>query len=399
MRSHRFSRVAVAGAVCCALVGLGGVVELLVASTASAQSAAPADDPALLKALTERALGDNGGGSVQLQPGRLPEEFPSSAIPAGWKLIGSVSRQFPSPTGTNFKTVQVFWDAPGQAPAAQAALVAGLTAQGWKSFSFSPTPQGGFTPSPIAVPSQLCNSGGTVVGIATSNERQAGTTAVSVSLSSLPTGVSSPCNPGNVSGSPVTTAIAQAPLAYSNAPALTFPSGAKALQVGGNGGSPWSFTSTALIESALSISELDKHFAGLITSAGWTRVSGAGDGQIAISGWRKTVGDVSMQLVLTVATTTGGDNRRDLVLNVTMPPSANGPGLFFGPTQAPPVPVIAPPGVPTTDALASAPQAAAGFGGAGVSATTAPKKATTRPKVPVTVKPTAKKTPAKKASK
>lgn len=97
------------------------------------------------------------------------------------------------------------------------------------------------------------------------------------------------------------------------------------------------YSSTAVIESALSIGDLERHFAGLLTTSGWTRATGSGNSQATLSVWRKTASEAPMQLTLTIAATTGGDTRRDLVMAVTMPSTGNS-GMPY-PVLPPPVAV------------------------------------------------------------
>lgn len=99
----------------------GGALQF--GSSALAQS----DDPALIKALAERALGEGPGGTVQLAPGRIADDLPGDIMPTGWRLIGSVTRQNPSNPGSPpYRWSQTFFDAPGLPTDTQDALVAAL---------------------------------------------------------------------------------------------------------------------------------------------------------------------------------------------------------------------------------------------------------------------------------
>jgi hypothetical protein len=316
MAQQSTSRIASSAALLVALLacGMGGGV-LHFSVSASAQ----ADDPALIKTLAERALGEGPSGTVQLLPGRVAEELPADVTPVGWKLIGTVTRQFSGPPGApQFRSAQTYFDAPGLPADAQAVLVNAFTAKGWKKGSFPQFPQGGFVPSPTTVSTLICSANGTVIATIMAAERPVGASQVSMSSNTIPAGTGTPCSPGGSSG-PVATVVPQIPAVFANAPQLGFPSGTKVISSGGSGGSASAFTSTAVIESAQSIGDLERHFAGLLATAGWARTTGFGDGQAATSVWRKTASETPLQLILTVAATTGGESRRDLIMVVTMP--------------------------------------------------------------------------------
>lgn len=309
---------------------IGILVGTIVVGTAIAQTG---DDPVLVKELALRALGDGmGGGSVSLEPGRLPNVTPALVTPSGWRLLGTVSRTFnPQVTGGPVPpavlgpslSAAVHYDGTGTAQQAVDAFIA-AHASGWRAIGLpSGPPSGGFVSPdvPSSAFAMLC-SGDSFLNV---NAFSVGGAPAKVSANvNTVRGVPVPPCAAGGPGTPPTIPPPSIPTAFAHMPRLALPAGAVVVNGGGLNGSMLGPSSMATVDRAPSVGDLERHFATQLQAQSWRRIGGSADPSAATSLWRKTVGEIEIQALLTVVESLGGGQRRDLTIQLTGPPGAPG---------------------------------------------------------------------------
>ena len=295
------------------------------------QAAQPGpDDPALLRELVERLLSPpfpplpDDTPRLQLLPGALPPNLPLEVPrPPGSRLIGSVLRpsfgpgQF-GPGPVIGMGAEIVLDVPGAAPEVFALYERELGEQGWTAPPFTRGGRpGGFQPTQQPFGAPLCKGEqGPFVSL-TVFPRTNAPSDVRIRVEAA--GGPGPCGGPFPSG----PRPPEGPPGFDRIPLLTPPAGV-VLQTSGFGGGPGRFSSDALAETAMSVAELEAHYAQQLTAAGWTRRDGGVDGPLAWSFWT-VPGEGDFQGFLYVLEGPGA-NRRSLHVEAASATLAGGPG-------------------------------------------------------------------------
>jgi len=120
---------------------------------------ATADDPAALRELAGRALGDGALSEVTFFPGRVGP-FPAAGpdgkapvpvlfpLPPGGRLVGSVARRSRE-SGVGGDSLEVIQDAPGTPAQILAFYQAALGAAGWRALALGPGPETAGSPDQV----------------------------------------------------------------------------------------------------------------------------------------------------------------------------------------------------------------------------------------------------------
>ena len=291
---------------------------------------AQGDDPAALRDLVQRLVGDGQGAKVTLLPGKVADNDPAITTPVGWRAVGSVVRTAPPGIRAFVGSTLVFWDTSAAPGDALTALTAALAGSGWTNQVSGPTTiPGGFVPAGNVAPSStsLCGTKGAYATVsAIANPGEATHVAFSAQIYPPEFG-GGPCS--STSGqSPPPTTPPQIPAPYAQLPRLQLPAGAEVVGYGGGSGGQFSASNAVTIQKAPSLSDLDQIFSGQMQAVSWKRIAGAADPALNVSVWRKTVNGTDLQALLSLVKAIGGDDRVDLSIVVSTPASAGGPNSF-----------------------------------------------------------------------
>lgn len=331
------------------LIGIGNIVlvgvalGLVVVTAAGWPGAlsAHADQPseaAALRALVGRYLTNPGGGppsqqqGADLLPGQLPTDAPLVVPqPPNSSIVGSVVRRQGQ--------TAVLWDVILDAPGAPADIIQSygqqLAALGWKRASVGLFGGGFQSIAPNDTNATFCQKiGGAPYLTVTTAPAASGQNDVRVHIDATSPGL---CVTPSVPGPP--------PLPTTRLPALIPPTGVQVqVQLGGGGSNGNRTFSEATATTDKSAADLEAFYAQQLQAAGWTRVTGGGDGPYAWSVWMLPGGksDQGLLAVLEVP----GQDRRELRVQAAgeQQTEPNAPGALPTNTPAPPfVPSQPPP--------------------------------------------------------
>jgi hypothetical protein len=292
----------------------------------------PAPDPALLRELAERALSPPYSGpvgepqTVQLLPGAVPDDLPFALPrPPGSRLLGSVVRTSfgPGPGGPmRGENVEIILDAPGAPSEIVSAFEGALAEQGWSVPDLGgPGRPGGFVPTAVAASLTLCRSDRGPWLTLNVFPRPPGPNDVRLRLE---TSFPGPC--GGIPPRP------PSPIESDLLPTLEPPAGVN-LQVVGGGGAPFFRASDAVVETELSVAELEAHYARQLAAAGWQRQSDGGDDLVRWSRW--ALPGEGERVGFFVVTAGPGPNRRTLHVQAVTPVGEGPPGPVPGVVAVP----------------------------------------------------------------
>jgi hypothetical protein len=181
--------------------------------------------------------------------------------PPGSRLLGSVVRTSfgPGPGGPmRGENVEIILDAPGAPSEIVSAFEGALAEQGWSVPDLGgPGRPGGFVPTAVAASLTLCRSDRGPWLTLNVFPRPPGPNDVRLRLE---TSFPGPC--GGIPPRP------PSPIESDLLPTLEPPAGVN-LQVVGGGGAPFFRASDAVVETELSVAELEAHYARQLAAAGW----------------------------------------------------------------------------------------------------------------------------------
>jgi len=258
---------------------------LLVSSVLAQSAPAAMPTPAALAAereLTQRALNQNFGpfgAQSRLFVPQLPAKLlaPLPAVPASC-LLGSLT-QTPN-DAVNSSSQAVFYDSTASVAQIRSAFRSSLVALGWTPYGdrFDPANQGGFQPADD--PANLAYY--RLQELVTFNaqlERVNGVTRVSLRLFSAPGLKEQLRSQDGFSGS------------RSTLPALRAPEDAKVQPGGASGGGGGNWSTSAVIQSTLSVQALSEFYAAQLQTARWTKLNSAVSGKVLTSIWKFSTPD------------------------------------------------------------------------------------------------------------
>lgn len=246
--------------------------------------AQPADDPVLLRELLERLLSPSFAPPgfepqrVQVVLGGAPDGLPFTLpVPSGGRVIGSVVRTGGKGFGPteDSRSIEVVIDAPGATAELAAFFEDAMGAQGWTLPADQPMgPVGGFQPSPSPRSLLFCQGDSRFFVSVNIFGRVNAPADVRVMVNEEEF---SPCRT-----SPRPGPIERPP--FDIIPRLDPPPGVQLFSTGGGGG-PNTFAYDATADTALSVADLEAHYARQLEAAGWTRRDGEAGETLAWSTW------------------------------------------------------------------------------------------------------------------
>lgn len=268
-------------------------------SGAASQGTAPAggDDELVARVLTSPFSPSGKTQGVQLVRGALPAQPKIDApMPQGLKLIGSVVRTADGAPAN----VQVVLDVPGTAADVTTFYERELLSLGWKAGPDRGGPGGGgFQPASPPTSKFFCKTEGVPWLILTVFATENGPSDVRLNhqLQNESFGGGGPCSQQGFGPQP----------SQNKLPALRPPADVQFRGGSGMSSSPDRQVSETTAVTSRGAAALETHFAGQLTTAGWTRSAGGATGPVAWSTW-KVPGDGDWTGMLLVIET-GSDRR------------------------------------------------------------------------------------------
>ncbi len=270
------------------------------------------DDPALLRELAERLLSPPfpgpGGESTRsrLLPGALPTDLPFELpLPPGSRLVGSSVRpSFARGPGISDggQSITVIMDVSLPVTEVLSFYERALSERGWSAPPFGGgRGPGGFLPSfGFSSSAPYCRGAQGPFLTVNVSSPATGPSDVRVNVES---GFGGPCE-----GPPGPGRFVGPPPEFDLLPSLTAPAGVQIQPTGGGGGGPGNFSSAAIADTGMSVTDLEAHYARQLEAVGWRRQTGRTDGPLAWSIWTPPAA--------------AGDNERAPRTTPTPPPGA-----------------------------------------------------------------------------
>ncbi|MCH7745587.1 MAG: hypothetical protein IIC84_05890 [Chloroflexi bacterium] len=243
----------------------------------------PSDDSDLLRLVERIFSGPNFTESSSILPGQLPPDF-DLPLPEGSEVVGSVIM-----TMLDGSAMQVLLDAPGEPEAVFSSWTDALAAKGWQSRNESRgNMDGGFVSSFSGTPGYALLCSETEGGYLTVSAFPLGDGTTDLRLNLQAIAKDSPCNLEPL----MRVGPSNDDIPF---PSLTTPPGVK--QFGNHRSSGTSssglltFTTQTDLEGTLSAVQVEAHYQGQLTEAGWTLLDNNTAGPSAWSTWQFTDDD------------------------------------------------------------------------------------------------------------